>query len=123
NCHEDSPKSDHSRTYTVLPLVGNPLTVPDRFISCGWAYTSPLPAPLVPTVSQYCVAPTPAVQAKVTTAPGKEEPGAGLVSTAGLAVAAVYVSSLNSHDVPPTTVHSRTYTAFPSVGSQFPIPA
>ncbi|PYN89527.1 MAG: hypothetical protein DMD87_05310 [Candidatus Rokuibacteriota bacterium] len=90
NCHEVPPKSDHSRTYTVLPSVGNPLTVAE-VESAYRTYRLVLPAPVDPTVSRYGVAPRPAVQTKVAAVPGKIEPGAGLVITAATGLAAVYV--------------------------------
>src|SRR5215467_3631833 len=85
------PNCVHSRTYTELPSTGNPLTVADRFVPCPWLYTLKLPGPVVPTDSEYCSAPVPGLQLNVVTAPGSLVPGAGLVSTALLWLAAAYV--------------------------------
>src|SRR2546427_6079804 len=80
NCHV--PNSVHRRTYTVLPLVGSPFTVPDRFSPCDCEYRLVLPTPVVPTSNQYSVAPVPALQPKLTVAPANVDPDEGLVSVA-----------------------------------------
>ena len=72
----------HSRTYTVLPSMGSPFTVPDRLSPCDCEYTLVLPAPVVPTSNQYCVAPAAAVQKKVTVVPAKVDPGVGPIINA-----------------------------------------
>src|SRR2546426_6504827 len=76
------PNSVHSRMYTVLPLVGSPFTVPDRFSPCDCEYRLVLPVPVVPTSNQYSVAPVPALQPKLTVAPPNGDPGGGFVSVA-----------------------------------------
>ena len=81
SCHVPLNR-DHRRTYTVLPLVGSPFTVPDRFSPCDCEYRLVLPTPVVPTSNQYSVAPVPALQPKLTVAPPKVDPGGGLVSVA-----------------------------------------
>src|SRR5215470_11811015 len=76
------PNCVHNRTYTGLPSTGNPLTVADRFVPCPWLYTLKLPDPVVPTDSEYCSAPAPALHLNVVSAPGNAVPGTGVIRAA-----------------------------------------
>src|SRR5207249_5638752 len=86
--YPDPPNRVHSRTYTVLPSIGSPFTVPDRLSPCDCEYRLVLPTPVVPTSNQYSVAPVPALQPKLTVAPARVDPGGGLVIVASVRAAA-----------------------------------
>ena len=76
------PRSEYTRTYTV-PLVGIPVTACD--VAVIWAVLAKMfeePTPVLPTYTQYAVAPVAAVQLNVTLEPLSVPPGAGDVMTA-----------------------------------------
>jgi hypothetical protein len=72
--------SDHKRTYSVRPSVGNPVAVYEVLVPPGGAARLADPTPLLPIHNPYCVA-VPAVHWNVTDDEGSVEPLTGLVIT------------------------------------------
>jgi predicted NAD/FAD-dependent oxidoreductase len=80
--------------YTVDPLVGSFEIWQVRTFAQSPRLSEPL---LVPTHNWYCVAPVPAVQAKVTVAPERTLPATGDVMAGAVVVAASAGRAMMSH--------------------------
>src|SRR5436190_1066829 len=84
----------------MVPLAGMPATVADCVVPVDALKMFALPAPVVPTYSQYWLAAMPEFQPKFTV-PQIVEPGAGVVRTA--AVGAETVTFAESDGIPLAT--------------------
>ena len=97
------PDLYQSLTYTVLPLVGKPLTVLDVLLPRLPLLSICWPPEVVPTQSHHSVTGVPLFDlVKITSPHGNVDPGAGLVIAGDeiVSVKAVYVLRVDCHTPP-----------------------